>query len=315
MRKSRLTVRQALLLHYHFTIEITGARILLEDYVPMTDTGRKHQILLTIHGNKKTADQERFIPASVFKSKFSDLLGALKEADRAINAKAAHNYVVSHLKIGSAEFGLLERQGKAFKRIPHSSVVAVYDCANAIYRSNFNAAKRFNGVAEKLQKLVSGVEESFEYMEFTDPDVGSITFDGVFKNQIDQFISEKAVQSETVSKHFRGEAFDSFDCEFLELDFRGRNSRGILVLTGTKVEIPCVFGATFSEESMKDHLKQRIWVIGNAIYDGNRAVPARIEVARMQKINQTGRPSDWKGTLMPFEISDWEAGADVQSKQ
>jgi hypothetical protein len=281
----------------------------------MTDSGRKHQILLTIHGAKRTADQERFVPASVFKSKFADLLVALKEADRTVNAKAAHDYVVSHLKIGSAEFGLLERQGKSFKKIPHSSVVALFDCANAIYRSNFGAARRFNGVAEKLKKLVSGVEETFDYMEFTYPETGSITFDGVFKNQIDQFIGEKNAEVQTGSKHFRGEAFDSFDCEFLELDFRGRSSRGILLLTGTKVEVPCVFGATFSEDAMKDHLNQRIWVVGNAIYDGNRSVPARIEVGRMQKINQTGRPSDWKGALKPFELSDWETIADVQPKQ
>lgn len=281
----------------------------------MVGSGSPHEILLTIHGNKKSVDHERLIPATVFKAKFSDLLSALKEADRTINAKGAHEFLVSHLKIGSAECGLQERRLSAVKYDPASSVGALYECADAIYRSNFSVASRFNGVAEKLQKLVAGVEDTFDYLELTLPSIGSITCDGVFKSQVDQFLAEKEQEDGATTKHFRGETLDSFDCEFLELDFRGRNSRGILVLAGSKIEIPCVFSAQFSDDEMKAHLKQRVWVVGNAIYDGSRPLPARIEVARMRNINQTGRPSDWKGALKPFELSDWDAGDEVQSKQ
>ncbi|MEZ5872854.1 MAG: hypothetical protein R3D32_13650 [Nitratireductor sp.] len=280
----------------------------------MITGGKTHQILLTIHGNKKASDPERFIPASVFKSKFGELLSALKEADKTVNDKGSHDYVVSHLKIGSAEFGIQERPRDSVKDAPVSSVTALFQCAEAIYRSNFSAARRYNGVSERLWKLVSGVEETFAYMDFTDPDHGSIQLDGVFKSQVRQLITEKAELADS-AKYFRGQAFDSFDCQFLELDFRGRNSRGILVLTGSKVEIPCVFGPLYTESDMKNYLNQRVWVVGNAIYDGSKPLPARIEVASMRNINQTGRPSDWKGALKPFEPSDWESGDDIQQKQ
>lgn len=281
----------------------------------MNGSGSPHEILLTIHGNNSSVDHERLIPATVFKAKFSDLLSALKEADRTVNAKGAHDYVVSHLKIGSAECGLLERAFPTKKEAPASSVDALFQCANSIYRSNFGAARRFNGVAEKLQKLLVGVESTFEYMELTVPSAGSITCDAVFKSQLDQFVASKDEDAALAAKHFRGQAFDSFDCEFLELDFRGRSSRGILVPSGSKVEIPCVFDSKFPVDEMKGFLKQRVWVVGNAIYDGSRQLPARIEVARMRNINQAGRPSDWKGSLRPFELSDWDAGNDVHPKQ
>ncbi|MBK5948732.1 hypothetical protein CH339_19765 [Rhodobium orientis] len=101
----------------------------------------------------------------------------------------------------------------------------------------------------------------------------------------------------------------------MELDYRGHMPRGILVITGTKIEVPCVFKSEISEEQIKSLLKQRIWAFGDAIYDGEGQLPVRVEVASMKSINQTGTPSKWEGAMMPFEPSDWGAENGTIPKQ
>ena len=185
--------------------------------------------------------------------------------------------------------------------------------ANSIYRNDYKSAKRYNGLAAKLYPFVKGAETDFSYMELGYANETAIPIDTLFEKQLEQFIKENS-QEVTLPKLFRGQSHDSFDCELKEVDFRGKISRGILILTGTTIEIPCTF-PKFTTGEIKERGDTRIWAIGNAIYDGVSQLPIRIEVSSMRPIGKAKNPTDWKGAIKPFELSDWDFDDDHISKQ
>lgn len=270
--------------------------------VAVADIIAKKEIIVTIHGLKAHGVDARLISATLFKKKFQSLLSALAEADKTVNDKRAYTYLVSHLAVGSAEFGILE-QPKPNQLPGGSSIHALMDCADSIYRSNFNTARQYNGIAEKLANFSKGAEQEFDRIDIGERDAPPIPVDAFFRSQVEKFTGESA-KPDREPQFFRGQSHEAFDGVLGEMDFRGRLRRGILVLSGTTMEISCVF-PTFDSATIAKYGDKRVWAAGNAIYDGSSELPARLEVFKLEPISHGAPPSQWKGSLTQFERGNW----------
>jgi hypothetical protein len=268
----------------------------------MTEDRKKREIVVTIHGLKAVGPDARLISANLFKAKFQSLLSALAEADKTVNEKRAFSYLVSHLAIGSAEFGILE-QARPNQFPGGSPVHALMDCADSIYRSSFNTARQYNGIAHKLAAFSKGAELEFDRIDIGERDKQPIPIDAFFVSQIEKFTAESA-KPDKEPKFFRGQSHEAFDGVLGEMDFRGRMKRGILVLSGTTMEISCVF-PTYDSETITKFGDRRVWATGNAIYDGSSELPSRLEIFKLEPISLGVPPSQWKGSLSNFERGDW----------
>lgn len=270
---------------------------------------RRNEIFVTIHGLKMFGDEARLITANVFKRKFQSLLIALEEADKTINAKKSHIYLVSHLAIGSAEFALLEKP-RSDTAPDGSAINALINCADSIYRSSFQTARRYNGIAARLLDLCKGVNVDFDRMEISVKECAPIQIDTFFKSQVERF-TEEPTKPEVKMTFFSGQSMDAFDGVLGEIDWRGKLWRGILVLSGTTKEIGCVFPGVHDSDAIAGFGNKRVWVRGNAIYDGTSELPARLEVSELRMIGRDGEPSKWKGVISSFEPDDW--GSAIES--
>lgn len=269
---------------------------------------KKPQILITIHGNGPNLDHGAFIPAKLFKAKFSAFLAALIEADKSVNHKNVHDFFVSHLQIGSAEAGIME-VALPNKEVLQSSFRAFYECSSAISESNHNVAARYNGLAEKIHSIAKGADEKFSHIEIAYEGMEPILVDHVFEKQAENFLGIKEAL-EHAPKYFRGKSHDSFDCELKEIDYRGKIRRGILVVSGTGKQIPCAFKRRVEDSEIRKFVNTRIWASGDAIYNGESQLPVRVEIETMQKIKGDGSPSNWRGALKEFDLDSWDESDD-----
>jgi hypothetical protein len=273
----------------------------------MTDRANR-ELVFTIHAlNETGADKD--VPAKVFVKKVRQVLQALQSADKAAGGPT-HDYVVSKLSTGSsAVVGILERP--AANKVPReSSVSAFFNCADAIYRSDYEGARRFNGLVHKIERLVSDAGTQFSHIDFVATGNPTLRGDEFLRQQAERTVEAlKVVEGKKPLTEFRGQAHEAFDGEVKEVDLRGATKRAKLVLTSVRKEIDCVF-ISFSTDEIRAVLDQRVWAEGTAIYDGTSALPKRLEIVSARRIEGSGDLSKWRGTLSPGEDLDWESPFD-----
>src|SRR5690606_13735700 len=141
------------------------------------------------------------------------------------NHKRAFTYRVSHLAVGSAEFVFLE-EVKPATQPERSAIESVVECADAIYRSNFEAARAYNGLATRLLNFCKGASRQFDRMEMGERGQTPIPLDAFFEGQVRRFTAGR--QEEITSAYFRGQSLDAFDGVLGEIYFRGQLKQGIL---------------------------------------------------------------------------------------
>lgn len=269
----------------------------------MLTEGDRDEIIVTIHGLRGQAE-DSLVSADVFAQKVNALVRMLKRGDKHLNQRPHLSFFISHLKTSSAEVGLKERPRDIRHAWASSSVSAVVGCADAIFRGNFRAARQFNGIATDLANFSHGTGTKFSHIEIGIKGAETVSIDSFFERQATQFVLEEEGEA-TEPKFFRGQCADSFDGYLKEADFRGRLVRGILIMTGTKKQIDCVFTQKVSETEIEKAVNHRIWSMGNSIYDGRSQLPAKIEVNRIKHIKTVGDPSRWIGVLEDFEPDSW----------
>lgn len=272
----------------------------------MTDRVNK-ELVFTIHAlNETSADKD--VPANVFIAKVRQVLNALQTADK-VGGVATHEYVVSKLSTGSsAVVGITERP--APNREPqYSSVSTFLNCADAIYRSDYDGARKFNGVVLKIERLVKDAGSQFSHIDLVASDK-VVRADDFLRQQAEKTVrAMQLVEKPLPPKEFRGQAHEAFDGQIKEVDLRGATKRAKLVLTATKKEIDCVF-VNFDTDRIRDVLDIRVWAEGIAIYDGTSALPKRLEIVAARPIPGGGDLSKWRETLSPGEELEWESPFD-----
>src|ERR1700730_9804206 len=142
---------------------------------------KSREVRIALYG---VADPSRpdnkLISADVFSRKVRALIAVLKAADKTVNNSLPHEFLISHLKVGSAEVGMLERPAK-IDAVPYSAVAAFADCASAIQRGDFASASKYNGLGNSLVSFSKGAGDRFSHMDVLIDQVAAIRVDDFFE--------------------------------------------------------------------------------------------------------------------------------------
>jgi hypothetical protein len=272
----------------------------------MDSAPRPDEVRIYIEASDKSGGSDRsFVPASVFNDMFSSVLAALQAADEDLHGKkAAKRFFVSHLKIGSGEFGIIEQDA-----VPRASdAVALFKrVTQSVYRSEFSVAAEYGRLSKKLEKIGKKITGEYAIIaKFADGE--EVPFDTFFANQTRRLIAEKD-QSMTRPAFFAGSAFGAFDGRLGNIDYRGAVWIGHLVLDGSNVQIECVFDRSRGEDSFNRYGNKRVSVTGRAIYTGDSQLPERIQVVEIEEITPAVEYKEMRGSLtgeryIGFDLGD-----------
>lgn len=254
---------------------------------------RKGEVRFTIKPADAPEDSARLIPAKVLQRTLSTVLDALKTANSALHEKKTRSeFFISHLKMGSNEFGVLEQP-----RAPGAdlSVDLIGQIAAAIYRSDFQRAQEYPKVASRVAAIGAAVNPDFPSLANFEAD--EIPFDGFFKQQAARF---QSTVDKTAAKptYFIGSAMTAIDGTLGSLDYRGAVWKGFLVLPGGgNAQIECVFDRSKPVDTYNKYGNKRVSVTGTAIYTGDSILPERIEVSRIEEVERPAEAIDIRGSL------------------
>ncbi len=268
------------------------------------------ELTFTIHGIGHPNEKLALIPASVFQTKLREILAALRRADATLNRHRPHRYLISKLQPGSATVGILEWPANPQKPPNVSSVAAVVECADAVYRSNFVVAHRFANLVKSIAEICAGAGEKFSHIDMEAESEPAVRADDFLFGQANRFLLEsrlgkRLLQDPEKNRLYVGESRESYDGEIKEVDLRGRLARGKLVLSGVHRELDCVF-RNVGIDQLREYLDRRVWAEGQAIFDGSSPLPGRFEIDRIRLIGAAGDLTLWRGQLEAAEPPDWD---------
>lgn len=250
------------------------------------------EVTITVHG----LDVDNgIVRADVFIEKFRALLGCLKNADKVVNEKKSHEFMIVGLEAASAHATLREKVST--RRFPASSVRYCQGLIEAVYNGDRNIGRYPPEMVRSLGSLVTGVDKRFSHGEIKFTKNNVVRIDDYFAKQVDKAIRRtKGELSEQPQRYFEGIAFETLDGVVKEMDARGTLVRGKLVLTVGSKELDCVFN-TADIQILRDSFDKRARVDGVAHYDGISPLPVRLDVRKIELINIDGDLRRWKGAL------------------
>jgi len=249
------------------------------------------EITLTIHG--LDADNGK-VRADAFIEKFRALLRSLKLADRQVNEKRSHEYVIVGLETASAHASLREKQIRT--AVPASSVEYVSAVVEAVYNGDRNVQRFPKQIVAALKPLANGVGTRFSHGELKFPGGTVVRIDDYLEKQIDKAIRRTKGEATEEHRNFEGVAFETLDGIVKEMDARGSLVRGKLVLTVGGKELDCIF-RTEDMEVLRTSFDKRARIEGIAHYDGVSLLPVRVDVRRIELIKEDGDLLKWKQAL------------------
>ena len=256
-----------------------------------------------------TSDEEN-VSASVFADKLGRLVRALKAADLALHGKVIHDYKIAKLSSSNPTAVLAETVLPKFiaaKYIGGDSAIAAFDdCASAILSGDRDRALRYGACAFHISKLATGSHKNFGYAEVWTANDNIVRVDDLLVHQAKAIIAPpKTPELEAYSGWFKGQAFGSFEGTVLEADLRGALPSIKLVLSAGGEQIDCVCRPE-DIEMIREALKRRVRLYGNAIYDGRSGLPKRIQVSDIQPVAQGDDLSRWKDSFEEIEPPEWD---------
>lgn len=249
-------------------------------------------ITLTVHG--LDADNQ-LVRADVFARKLAAFIQGLTAADKMANGgKRLHTFMIEHLKDGSAVARVREKQRTVVR--PAQSAVQTYArSVRAIYNGERGAQDLPPDLVGSIKSLSTGTGKFLKHAEVTtDPDdAGKVI-------RIDEYLLRKAEEALreapgiAVQGFYRGTAIGSFDGTLEVLDGRGQALRAKLITTAGNMEIDCVVPRHLFE-ALRDNWERRVRVEGTAHYEGDRALPSRIDVLDIQPTKAEADLLRWRG--------------------
>jgi hypothetical protein len=267
------------------------------------------EIKFAIHG-PITTDR---VSATVFVEKLRQLLGALFAADRAVNGKLAHEYIIKQLHTSTPTVVLTERQrNRQSSHLFNSGIAGFRICAEAISIGEKERALSFGECAVRIQKLSAGASgKRFGYAEVWPGHEGNII-------RIDEFLNLRAAslkapdvisEASYQKKWFKGATTGTFDGVIKAVDLRGSLPELKLILSAGGKEIDCVCRID-DIAVVRSALDRRVRVSGLAIYDGRSGLPIRLQVSDIKEVGERGDFLKWKGSFAPFDPLPWEEDAE-----
>ncbi len=243
------------------------------------------------------------IPAQTFKKIFDAFLAALIAADREIHPKqASSEFFLSHLAIGSYEFGFMEKQ-RAFRPGRLSAIELFKRCSVRVYRSDYQILLRYQRLMRAFHRIVKALDRSHVVLvQYHDAE---LPMDGFFCSQVDR-VGEEAAPPRRADTWFAGAAITSFEGRLETIDYRGPVWRGRLALLGVNAQIECVFDKSQGEDAFNLFGNKTVCISGRAIYTGDSQLPERVEVLRIEESPRATDAADLRGSLAPSSDRDWD---------
>lgn len=245
-----------------------------------------------------TSERHGRVPARLFANKLKQFVATLEAADIIANGRFTHTYVLENMHMSEPTAVLAE--------IPHdqtelgaSSAIPVLTEAVDLIKQHSPRVSQVKSVVERLRFLSAGAERAFGFAEVTaDGDV----------IRIDSFLRDRVTQVERKAKHtwFNGAFYGSFDGRLNYVDLRGARPQFKLTLSAGGVEVDCVCRRE-DIDARGGALNQRVRIYGRAIYSGDKPLPIRVDVDRIDGVKLSPDLTRWRGAFRPFEL-DWDGG-------
>jgi hypothetical protein len=267
---------------------------------------QRDEAVFVVHGLDVDAKSVR---ADVFARKLLTLISGLREADRFVNGKITHSYMISALGTGSASVTV--RQKQRSRNRPHSGIAVYEQVATAIYNGDRAVSRYPEKLIHRVGQLSAGALQTFSHAELAFSDDNVIRIDDFLARQSDAANQSLLIGPERVQdRYYRGRAIGSFDGELKEIDNRGLILRGKLLLSAGGVEIDCVMNKERVPEA-RNAFDKRVIIEGSAHYDGEQQLPTRIDVVSIKIINGQRNLLRWRGAFTstvdtkPEEDDEW----------
>lgn len=254
--------------------------------------GAHGEVTLTIHGLSMDNGNVR---AEVFVEKLRALLSAFRSADKFLNNKKTHDYLIVGLQAASAHATVRERISIR-KIVPQSSLHYVGEAAGAIYNGDRNINRFPQQIIKNLSPLVKNVGKTFSHGEVGFQENNIIRIDEFLGGQMEKAVRRINHEEISSEKYFEGIALETFDGIVKEIDARGTLVRGKLVLTVGAKEIDCIFRKE-DINVLRNSFDLRARVESVAHYTGDSPLPVRLDVKRLTVLKPTESLNRWKGAL------------------
>jgi hypothetical protein len=259
-------------------------------------------ITLTVHG--LDADNQ-LVRADVFARKLSAFVQGLVAADRLANGKRLHTFIIEQLKDGSAVARVREKQ-KTMAR-PALSAVQTYDRSiRAIYNGERAAEELPQVLVASIRRLSTGTGKLLKHAEVTiDPADTSkvIRIDEYLLRKTEEVLREAPEEGAPTQPFYRGTAIGGFDGTLEVLDGRGQALRAKLITTAGRMEIDCVVPHHLFE-ALRDNWERRVRIEGTAHYEGDNALPSRIDVLDIRPLKAEADLLRWRGAFRVGSLHD-----------
>ncbi len=264
---------------------------------------KNEQIELKLFGLKGEGEDVR---ANVFAKKLSQLIKALKAADRQSHGNKTFDYFISDLEYGSAFAAVAERPYSTKKFPKTSSVLVVQDVAVSVRDGRGIPKETSPTIASVLSMFGRGADKAFSHGEIGvkgQPDT-VVRVDKFFEKKAERAFREYKASSNIVNL-FEGVAYGTFDGELKEVDLRGTVASAKLILNVGGRELDCTCNSV-TVENLKDALDQRVTVSALAHYNGNDRLPEQIEIRRIDRLGDAGSLMNWRGGFdhLPYPSSE-----------
>ena len=262
---------------------------------------RDDETTLAVHGLDL---DEGVVRAEVFVQKLREFIDALKTADRLVNGKSAYDYLLPHLRNGSAEATV---RARARTRNPTQSPISVLErTATAVYNGDRRDVPFEDlELVATIEKLSRGTNERFAHAEISFSGNNVIRIDDYLQRQAEDAMLAPNDASVGQLQSYRGVALGTFDGVLKEIDSRGTMLRGKLVLVPSTTEIDCVMNKD-RVPAARESFDKRVVVRGTARYDGRSGLPTRVDVDEIRTIKQRADLTRWKGAFVFPESDDIE---------
>lgn len=264
-------------------------------------------ITLALHGLRADND---FVRADVFAKKLSAFIQGLIVADRMANGgKRLHTFVVEDLEKSSAIASIREKPRT--KVTPYASAVQAWDrSARAVYNGEASARHLDRRFLRSVRTLSVGSARVFDHAEVSmgraSEPAKILRVDEYLQRQsMDALRDADAQEDARKAAVYKGVATGSFDGVLQVMDSRGQVLRAKLITTAGRVSIDCVVPKGLTQE-FADAFDQRVRIEGTAHYDGERLLPARVDVRAITPIRTDADLRRWRGAFTPSEASlEW----------
>jgi hypothetical protein len=261
------------------------------------------ETVLTIHG---LDGDNKLVRADVFARKLRALLAGLAEADKLVNGRRAHRFMIEDLKKSSAEIRIREKQ--ATRQLPMASGVRAFESA---LKAVYNGDRSIERLPKKLVTSIGGLSVGAE-RDFAHGEVAFHGQDNVVR--IDDFLRRQSEKAQTIvaqnnaaqDAYYQGIAIGSFDGVLKLIDSRGQTIRAKLITTAGSVEIDCIVNRAQLDE-FTDNFDRRVRIEGTAHYEAERPLPIRVDVRGITPVKVDADLTRWRGAFHARERrrGDW----------